>query len=250
MSLKPFSLTHVVYSSDDALGPFWALLSLSPPFCVVSLTTVIVVGRDLRAAFVLVGLVVTSIISTVLKKVIGHKRPDHVFSAAANPGDDEGQSSDDALASSLLHVPSSQEEGMPSNHAAFVAFAAAFALLFAIRRCDEMQGSVIAKSIKRWAPPIGAWAIAIGCSYSRVHLGYHTPNQVYAGFALGCALGGIWYRLYEMTYMNNISKLEEVLTPFDFRSPHEVGDLAAERRKGIDARRKLNAQRKSGWKKK
>lgn len=249
MSLKPFSLTHVVYSSDDALGPFWALLSLSPPFCVVSLTTVIVVGRDLRAAFVLVGLIVTSTISTILKKIIDHKRPDHIFGAAAGPGDDAGQSSAGASASSMLHVPSSQEEGMPSNHAAFVAFAAAFALLFAIRRCDKMQGSVIAKSIKRWAPPIGAWAIAIGCSYSRVHLGYHTPNQVYAGFALGCTLGGIWYRLYETRYMKCISMLEDLLTPFDVRSPHEVGDLAAERRKGLDARRKLNAQRKSGWKK-
>ena len=210
----------------------------------------IAVGRDLRAAFVLVvGLIVTSIISTILKKVIDHKRPGHVF-GSANAGDDEGQSSDDALVSSLLHVPSSQEEGMPSNHAAFVAFAAAFALLFAMRRCDKMQGSVIAKSIKRWAPPIGAWAIAVGCSYSRVHLGHHTPNQVHAGFALGCALGCFWHRLYETAYMNNISKLEEILTPFDFRSPHEVGDLAAERRKGLDARRKLNAQRKSGWKRK
>ena len=247
MPLKPYSLTHVVYSSDDALGPLWALLSLSPPFCVVSLTTAIVVGRDLRAAFVLVGLIVTSIISTVLKKIIDHKRPGHIFGAATSPGDDAGQSSADP---NMLHVPSSQEEGMPSNHAAFVAFAAAFALLFAIRRCDKMQGSVIVKSIKRWAPPIGAWIIAIGCSYSRVHLGYHTSNQVYAGFALGCALGGLWYRLYETTYMNNISKIEDLLTPFDIRSPHEVCDLAAERRKGLDARRKLNAQRKSGWKKK
>ena len=246
MPLKPFSLTHVVYSSDDALGPLWALLSLSPPFCVVSLTTAIVVGRDLRAAFVLVGLIVTSIISTVLKKIIDHKRPGHIFGAATSPGDDAGQSSADP---NMLHVPSSQEEGMPSNHAAFVAFAAAFALLFAIRRCDKMQGSVIVKSIKRWAPPIGAWIIAIGCSYSRVHLGYHTHNQVYAGFALGCALGGLWYRLYETLYMSNISKIEDFLTPFDFRSPHEVCDLAAERRKGLDARRKLNAQRKSGWKK-
>ena len=212
----------------------------------VSLTTAIVVGRDLRAAFVLVGLIVTSIISTVLKKIIDHKRPGHIFGAATSPGDDAGQSSADP---NMLHVPSSQEEGMPSNHAAFVAFAAAFALLFAIRRCDKMQGSVIVKSIKRWAPPIGAWIIAIGCAYSRVHLGYHTPNQVYAGFALGCALGGLWYRLYETAYLNNISKIEDFLTPFDFRSPSEVGDLAAERRKGLDARRKLNAQRKSGWKK-
>ena len=237
MTLTPFSLTHVVYSSDDPLGPLWALLSLAPPFCVVSLTTVIVVGRDLRAAFVLVGLIITSIISTVLKKIIGHERPDHIF------GSTYEQSSD-----MLLHVPVSQQEGMPSNHSAFVAFTGTFALLFAIRRCGSMQGTVLVRSIKRWGPPAGAWTIATGCAYSRVHLGYHTHAQVYAGFALGCVLGVVWYRLYETAYICKAHKLESLLAPFDFRSPHEVRDLAAERRKSLDARRQLDAQRKSGWK--
>jgi len=237
MTLTPFSLTHVVYSSDDPLGPLWALLSLAPPFCVVSLTTVIVVGRDLRAAFVLVGLIITSIISTVLKKIIGHERPDHIF------GSTYEQSSD-----MLLHVPVSQQEGMPSNHSAFVAFTGTFALFFAIRRCGSMQGTALVRSIKRWGPPAGVWTIATGCAYSRVHLGYHTHAQVYAGFALGCVLGVVWYRLYETAYICKAHKLESLLAPFDFRSPHEVRDLAAERRKSLDARRQLDAQRKSGWK--
>ena len=243
MTLTPFSLTHVVYSSDDLLGPMWALLSLAPPFCVVSLTTVIVVGRDLRAAFVLVGLIITSIISTVLKKIIGHERPGHIFGTAVGAANDDEQSSD-----MLLHVPGSQQEGMPSNHSAFVAFTGTFALLFAIRRCGSMQGTALVRSIKRWVPPAGAWTIAIGCAYSRVHLSYHTPAQVYAGFALGCVSGVVWYRLYETAYICNIHKLESLLAPFDFRSPHEVRDLAAERRKSLDARRQLDAQRKSGWK--
>lgn len=244
MTLKPFSLTHVVYSSDDPLGPLWALLSLAPPFCVVSLTTVIVVGRDLRAAFVLVGLIITSIISTVLKKIIGHERPDHIFGTAVGAANDDEQSSD-----MLLHVPASQQEGMPSNHSAFVAFTGTFALLFAIRRCGSMQGTALVRSIKRWGPPAGAWTIATGCAYSRVHLGYHTHAQVYAGFALGCVLGAVWYRLYETVYFSNVHSLEMILAPFDFRSPHEARDLAAERRKSLDARRQLDAQRKSGWKK-
>lgn len=244
MTLKPFSLTHVVYSSDDPLGPLWALLSLAPPFCVVSLTTVIVVGRDLRAAFVLVGLIITSIISTVLKKIIGHERPDHIFGTAVGAANDDEQSSD-----MLLHVPASQQEGMPSNHSAFVAFTGTFALLFAIRRCGSMQGTALVRSIKRWGPPAVAWTIATGCAYSRVHLGYHTHAQVYAGFVLGCVLGAVWYRLYETVYFSNVHSLERILAPFDFRSPHEARDLAAERRKSLDARRQLDAQRKSGWKK-
>ena len=244
MTLKPFSLTHVVYSSNDPLGPLLALLSLAPPFCVVSLTTVIVVGRDLRAAFVLVGLIITSIISTVLKKIIGHERPDHIFGTAVGAANDDEQSSD-----MLLHVPASQQEGMPSNHSAFVAFTGTFALLFAIRRCGSMQGTALVRSIKRWGPPAVAWTIATGCAYSRVHLGYHTHAQVYAGFALGCVLGAVWYRLYETVYFSNVHSLEMILAPFDFRSPHEARDLAAERRKSLDARRQLDAQRKSGWKK-
>ena len=242
--LKPFSLTHVVYSSDDSLGPLWALLSLAPPFCVVSLTTVIVVGRDLRAAFVLIGLIITSIISTVLKKVIGHERPDHIFGPAVGSANDDKQSSD-----VLLYVPVSQQEGMPSNHSAFVAFTGAFALLFAIRRCGSMQGTALVRSTKRWGPPLGAWFIATGCAYSRVHLGYHTADQIYAGLALGCVLGVVWFWLYETVYISNVHKLERLLAPLDFRSPHEARDLAAERRKSLDARRQLDAQRKSGWKK-
>ena len=230
MPLKPFSLTHVVYSSDDPLGPIWALLSLAPPFCVVSLTTVILIDRDLRAAFVLAGLVIASIISTILKKLIDQPRPHRDV-------DEDG----------MLHVPSSQEEGMPSNHAAFVTFAAIFVLLFSVRRCDRMQGSVWVKIIKRWGPPAVALLIAVGCTYSRVHLGYHTPNQVYAGAGLGLMLGGTWYYLYEAAYITKIQFIEQLplLSRFDFRSPHDIKDVPAERRNGLDGKRKFEAQTES-----
>jgi hypothetical protein len=40
-------------------------------------------------------------------------------------------------------------------------------------------------------------AIAIGCSYSRTYLGYHTTNQVLVGACLG-SIGGVgWYALFE-----------------------------------------------------
>lgn len=230
MPLKPFSLTHVVYSSDDNLGPVWALLSLAPPFCVVSLTTVILIGRDLRAAFVLAGLIMTSIISTILKKLIDQPRPQRTV-------EEDG----------MLHVPSSQEEGMPSNHASFVSFAAVFALLFALRRCDRMEGSSWVQMAKRCVPPVVAFLTAIGCSYARVHLGYHTPNQVYAGAGLGIVLGSTWYCLYESAYIAKWAPyFEKLLSSFDFCSEHEIGDVAAERRRDLDARRKLDVKRKSG----
>ena len=112
-----------------------------------------------------------------------------------------------------------------------------------------MQGTALVRSTKRWGPPLGAWFIATGCAYSRVHLGYHTADQVYAGLVLGCVLGVVWFWLYETVYISIVHKLERLLAPFDFRSPHDARDLAAERRKSLDARRQLDAQRKSGWKK-
>ncbi len=39
--------------------------------------------------------------------------------------------------------------------------------------------------------------VAVGCSYSRVYLGYHTAAQVYVGSFVGSALGMLWYELAE-----------------------------------------------------
>jgi len=38
--------------------------------------------------------------------------------------------------------------------------------------------------------------VALGCSYSRVHLGYHTPIQVFAGACLGIILGCVFFNIY------------------------------------------------------
>jgi membrane-associated phospholipid phosphatase len=40
-------------------------------------------------------------------------------------------------------------------------------------------------------------AVAVGCSFSRIYLGYHTTNQVLVGACLGSIGGAGWYAIFE-----------------------------------------------------
>mmetsp|Transcript_11488 Transcript_11488/g.33860 ORF Transcript_11488/g.33860 Transcript_11488/m.33860 type:complete len:230 (-) Transcript_11488:1879-2568(-) len=227
MVRKPFSLTYITYDSEDQLGPLWALLSLAPPFCVAALATVTVVSRDLRSAFVLLGLVSTSILCALLKKVLRQPRPQNHHGVHGLLDD-------------------AHEGGMPSNHTAFVFFAAVFCTLFAVRRCSRMRGpNALCRLVKRWVPMIGAWAIAFGCGYSRVHLGYHTWDQVFAGAAAGSIVGVLFFKMYEGVYCSSLgSYLESMLGSWDFFSPHDSDDWSFEKRELLQEKRNFEARGK------
>lgn len=211
---KPFSLTYVIYNQTDPLGPILAILSLAPPFCVASLTLHTLLTRDLRGAFLLSGLVATAFLCTILKQIINQPRPVH-----AN------------LHVSEYLLPDGQQGGMPSNHAAFVSFCAVFSMYFAMTQYKhyQTQTTTTTKScylrwIKRWVPAIGAIVIAAGCSYSRVHLGYHTINQVLVGTLLGSTMGGIYAVFYDGVYRNRIAPWVEqswLGRDWDVRSYHD-----------------------------
>jgi len=212
---KPFSLTHVLYDSNDPLGPIWALLSLAPPLCIASLTLHTLVTRDLRGAFVLSGLMATSCLCTLLKHILCQPRP----SSSHHHNHDADSTIPD-------------EYGMPSNHASFVSFCAVFCLYFAATQYNNKHPtktktkscSVGLRWIKRWVPAIGATVIAVGCSYSRVHLGYHTASQIIVGALVG-ALMGVWYGyLYGGAYRDRIAPWVEqswLGRDWDIRSYHD-----------------------------
>ena len=212
---KPFSLTYVTYDVDDKpLGPIWALFSLAPPFCVAALTVHTIVTRDLRGAFLLSGQIVTAICVVLLKEIIRQPRPSMYV---ANDEKEEN------------------EYGMPSNHAAFVSFCACFSIYFAItqyshttnensgHRHSTLYKSAV-KSLKRWAPPMAAVVIAIGCSYSRIHLGYHTSAQVLVGMILGCLIGTVYAKTYDGMYKTRFAPWIEqswLGRDWDVRSYHD-----------------------------
>jgi len=213
---KPFSPTYVTYDPNDPLGPLWALLSLAPPFYVASLTLHTLATRDLRGAFLLSGMVGTAGLCTVLKRIVRQPRPPRPSSSYLG-GDDASFDESDRF-------------GMPSNHAAFVSFCALFTLCFALTQCGgrprrrSERGSSTARWMKRWIPSIGAIGIALSCSYSRVHLGYHTPVQVMVGCLIG-SLVGLWYAfLYDGVYRELIAPWVErswLGRDWDVRSYHD-----------------------------
>ena len=227
-SKKALSLTHILYEKDDPFGVILAISSLLPILISFSLVTHTFVGKDLRAGFLMIGALLTQIVSIVLKKIIKEPRPYE-----------------------LMVVPGSQKYGMPSSHSCFMGYIAMFSLLFAIRRCQDLLGpNAFVIRMKRWLIPFVSTFSAILCSYSRIHLEYHTIRQVIAGIALGITIAILWFTLYEKFYIPTWStQLEQLLNAWDFRSPHDLGDSSYTFKKSLDARRKIFKQRNNGWKK-
>jgi hypothetical protein len=119
---------------------------------------------------------------------------------------------------------------MPSNHSCFVWFVATFVYLLhatmgghrgrqghchcarrtrwcAIRPLLCRRRSTLRRRRRR-LPPVyrhlhstvavaSSLAVATGCAYSRVCLGYHMIPQVVIRLALGSSLGAVWYALFD-----------------------------------------------------
>jgi len=200
---KPFTLTHITYPADVSVyAPILALLSLLPPFGVCALTTATVIYKDVIAAYLLIGSLFSAVTSAILKKLIQEPRPDRY--------DDD----DDDV-----------EFGMPSNHSCFAWFCCTFVMMYVVKRggvwaasklpsrcCDRIMNTIKPPTNEKhqWTSLVKLWNflhssctiilalfLAIGCSYSRVYLGYHSPVQVYAGSVLGMVLGAFWYHLFQ-----------------------------------------------------
>ena len=229
---KSFSPTHVIYDPSDPLGPVWALLSLSPPFCIAFLTLHAIVTRDLRYYFVLSGLCTTSALCSVLKRIVRQPRPSNLHSGY----------------------------GMPSNHAAFVSFCATLSVWFALtqygkpppyKKRDELRQDKVVRWIKRWLPPIGSISIAVGCSYSRISLQYHTPIQVMVGALIGSSMGLVYNPFYAGFYQKRIVPwIEEswLERHWDVRSYHDNfresgNDLAWFKSQSLDEFRRSKSAR-------
>lgn len=204
---KAFSLTHVTYQANDGVLPIlFALLSLLPIFTVVAMTASTLLYKDVIAAYMLVGSIISSVIVDILKCTIQQSRPSRF-------DDIEGEEGNDC-----------SDYGMPSNHSTFVFFCWSFVVLYIIRRGGKTllsqklihpdntnttnmnhQPSSSFKVLKiLWyhlhnvVAIFASFYLAIGCAYSRIYLGYHTTNQVFIGSFLGMVLGVLWYKLFEV----------------------------------------------------
>ncbi|CAB4014355.1 dolichyldiphosphatase 1 isoform X2, partial [Paramuricea clavata] len=103
---KPVGLTFVEYPEGDLAGKILAWLSLSPIFILIGFVAVIIFRRELHTVAFFLGCVLNEGLSIAIKHAIKEPRP--------------------------CRSPTSHyiEYGMPSSHAAFVAFFTTYTLFF------------------------------------------------------------------------------------------------------------------------
>lgn len=169
MPLRPFSLTHVLYEQGDHLGWLCALFSLAPVFIVVSLVTSFVNRRDLTTFTFLLGTLFNEILNFALKSLLKEPRPEW--------GKVKGIHD---------HAPA---HGMPSNHAQFAGFNAAWILLwiaFSWRSVGRLW---------RFMAALAALMLGLVTAGSRVYLHYHDTRQIAVGLAVGALFASLWYFL-------------------------------------------------------
>jgi len=142
-------------------------------------------SREVEIGFALAGQLACEALNFALKRLIREERP--------APMDGRGY-------------------GMPSSHAQFVAFFAAYAALFLLRRHRPRQGLGMKATLARGtgrAAALASWVpgpfaqqvlVALVCfanaavvAASRVYLSYHTPRQVLAGCAAGSLFAVLWF---------------------------------------------------------
>ena len=170
MPLVPLDLTHVLYTEGDSLGKLCALLSLTPPFVLVALATLLLSRRDLATLSFLTGLLLSTALSSQLKPLFNQPRP---------------------TGHGLDHLKG-YEHGMPSSHSVFVAFCAAYAAWWSHSgRWQERH------LLLRLGLSSASAGLAASVMLARVYLHYHSWAQVGVGAALGAALGSSWFFLTE-----------------------------------------------------
>lgn len=167
----PFTLTFVEYEQGDTVGWTMALLSLAPVFAMVGYATLVLTQRDVRTLAAAIGQVSNELLSRMLKDLAAQDRPARPAHHACPHYDSSGGG-----------------HGMPSSHAQFAGF---FAAYWTSHVLSSSSGRRI-----RWLDDAvllaGAVAVGIGTCASRLYLGYHTPTQVLVGLALGLVLGRLW----------------------------------------------------------
>lgn len=186
------------------------------------------------------GSISSSIITSILKRIIQQPRPPRYDDDVDVEGDAE------------------VDYGMPSNHSSFAFFCASFVILYILRggaiwavrslpSCSIHHGSQTMNGNSDASIPScnnrasldllsRAWhhlhtaftvllslSIATGCAYSRVYLGYHTTNQVMVGSFIGMLLGGMWYALFETEFVQGFFvQLDSTIVGLEMRRRRDM----------------------------
>lgn len=195
----PFTLTYVTYACDKDgtcwKGQLMALLTLTPIFIIVALTTTVCLmilferpkrARDGKRGGVLerrglavavdflCGQLVNDALSRALKMFMARYEIGKEMAVRPSGSDRD-------------------EYGLPSNHSQSVAFFATYAILTLLRRrAGASYGRRTRSPMVRNALIAALATLSISVSYSRIFLEYHTIPQVVFGFVLGIFTAYAW----------------------------------------------------------
>lgn len=169
--VRPFSTTCVFYEEGDAVGYIAALVSLTPVFIMVSLTTVLVSRRDVHTITLIIGKLLDDLLNAVLKDYIAQPRPHDTLDKY----------------NSLY--------GMPSNHSQFMCFIFAYGTAWIYFSWSRRYNYIIKPLIIT-----GIFVGTLTVMYSRIYLRYHTWEQVLIGGLIGLGTGTVWYLLTEYLF--------------------------------------------------
>ncbi|XP_041998532.1 lipid phosphate phosphatase gamma-like [Salvia splendens] len=180
-SLKAVTLTHVRYQRGDQLGHFLAWISLVPVFISFGgFVSHFIFRRELQGMFFAIGLLISQVINEFIKTSVQQARPETC---------------------DLLEMCDSH--GWPSSHSQYMFFFVVYFTLLTHYRIGSLFRNQMAMVL------LVVWPLAVLTMYSRVYLGYHTVAQVFAGAALGIALGGGWFWVVNNWFRCHFPAMEE-----------------------------------------
>ncbi|CAE7202434.1 LPPE2 [Symbiodinium natans] len=93
------------------------------------------------------------------------------------------------------------DPGMPSSHAQSLGFLSSYAALDLILPFDDSGVRLWQPGVSRSLAAAGILGSAMGFTWLRVTLGFHTSAQVTVGFGLGVASAALWQLLYGSVYL-------------------------------------------------
>ncbi|OAQ32909.1 PAP2-domain-containing protein [Linnemannia elongata AG-77] len=161
-TLTSLSITHVQFAQDDILSKLFAYVTLSPLAILCGYVAVIITSRDLKPAVMFAGQLANELVNLILKRLVKQARPTEYL------GDGYG---------------------MPSSHSQFMAYFATYVVILMYRRSiasDPLIPHTVSAVVVLWS------ALVV---YSRVHLYYHTWQQVVAGTICGFFFAIIYYNV-------------------------------------------------------
>ncbi|KAG0259877.1 Dolichyldiphosphatase 1 [Mortierella polycephala] len=159
-TLTSLSITHVQFRQDDIFSKLLAYVTLSPLAIICGYVAVIITSRDLKPLVMFAGQLANEVVNQILKRLVKQARPTEYL------GDGYG---------------------MPSSHSQFMAYFSTYVAILMYRR-GVAPGAVIPHIVSGL---VIFWSGMV--IYSRVHLFYHTWQQVVAGTICGCLFAVGYY---------------------------------------------------------